>query len=305
MSQPRTEFAVPKQPWLNAGAGTPFFVNNLKLLLARWMVHESMFDEALEQLSGLKPKDVVAPASLLFYQSIAAYALLDKESGLKSMDNLLRGDKASPRRYVVLAQLMQGDLGGLKEETLDHVARRMEDIRRRLDLGRAGKKVVTTEDGVIKSLDKIIDELEKQQDQDGRQARQGRGKSPGKSLKSSQPMQDSHDRPGQGAWQCCLETYRPGKRLGRSAAQGARRSHAGGGPRFPPAVSAYNRGILPAAGRRIGRNGRQGRGQRKIGRYARKPYGSATNHTVSVAWKRWPQFWTVARKAEEWHARNG
>ena len=31
---------------------------------------------------------------------------------------------------------MQADLNALEEETLDHIARRMEDIERRLDLGR-------------------------------------------------------------------------------------------------------------------------------------------------------------------------
>ena len=33
---------------------------------------------------------------------------------------------------------MQADLDALKDESLDHIARRMDDIRRRLDLGRAG-----------------------------------------------------------------------------------------------------------------------------------------------------------------------
>ena len=128
-------------------------------------MHESLFDEAQEQLSGLTPADVVAPASLLFYQSVVYHALLNKESGLKSIDELLAGAEASPRRYVALARLMQEDLKGLQDDTLDHIARRMDDIRRRLDLGRAGPKVRKEEDGVIKSLDKIIKKLEEQQQQ--------------------------------------------------------------------------------------------------------------------------------------------
>jgi hypothetical protein len=58
---------------------------------------------------------------------------------------------------------MHADLEGLKDESLDHIARRMDDIRRRLDLGRAGPKVREVEDGVIASLDKLIEEIEKQQ----------------------------------------------------------------------------------------------------------------------------------------------
>ena len=53
----------------------------------------------------------------------------------------------------------------MQDDTLDHIARRMDDIRRRLDLGRAGPKVRKVEDGVIESLDKMIKKLEEQQQQ--------------------------------------------------------------------------------------------------------------------------------------------
>ena len=133
-------------------------------MYASWLVHESLYDEALEQLSGLAPGDVVAPAALLFHQSVVYHALLNKESGLKSIGELLQGAEQSPRRYVALARLMQDDLSGLQTDTLDHIARRMGDIRRRLDLGRAGPKVRQEEDGVIKSLDKLIKKLEEEQE---------------------------------------------------------------------------------------------------------------------------------------------
>ncbi len=164
-SEPRRPLALAGQPWLRDQGAPPLFTANLRLLYARWLVHGSLFDEAQEQLSGLTPGQVVAPASLLFYQSVVDHALLKKESGLKAIDELLSGAEASPRRYVALARLMQEDLKGLKEDSLDHIARRMDDIRRRLELGRAGPKVRTEEDGVIKSLDKIIKKLEEQEQQ--------------------------------------------------------------------------------------------------------------------------------------------
>ena len=77
-----------------------------------------------------------APATLLFYQSVVYHKLLEKESGLKTLDALLGEAEAGPRRYVAVAQLMRDDLDGLDEDSLDHIARRMDDIRRRLDLGR-------------------------------------------------------------------------------------------------------------------------------------------------------------------------
>lgn len=164
-SGPRGGGIVPVQAWLHDGSVPPLVANNLRLLFGRWLVEQSLYDEALEQVSGLKPSDVVAPASLLFYQSVVYHSLLNKESGLKAIDVLLQGADAVPRRYVALAQLMQSDLKDLEEDTLDHIARRMEDTRRRLDLGRAGPKVRKVEKGIIDSLDKMIKRLEEEQKQ--------------------------------------------------------------------------------------------------------------------------------------------
>jgi hypothetical protein len=164
-AQPRNQLQVPSEAWLRKGSEPALFANNLRLLYAQWLVHESLFDEAMEQLARLSPDDVVAPASLLFHQSVVYRALLNKDSGLRSIERLLQGAERSPQRYVALARLMQEDLKGLQDDTLDHIARRMGDIRRRLDLGRAGSKVRKEQDGVIKSLDKMIKKIEDQQQQ--------------------------------------------------------------------------------------------------------------------------------------------
>jgi hypothetical protein len=150
-----------------------------------------LFDEAQEQLAGLTPADVVAPASLLFYQSVVNHALLNRESGLKSIDELLQGADTSPRRYIALARLMQEDLKGLQDDTLDHIARRMDDIRRRLELGRAGPKVRKVEDGVIESLDKMIKKLEDEQQQQNAGAA-------GNNLQPTKPASDSVPMGGRG-----------------------------------------------------------------------------------------------------------
>ena len=192
-SQPRGRLVVPAACWLRDGNEPGLFAANLRLLYARWLVHESLFDEAQEQLSGLTPSDVVAPASLLFYQSVVSHALLNKESGLKSIEELLQGIDASPRRYIALARLMQNDLAELEDDTLDHIARRMDDIRRRLDFGRAGPKVRKVENGVIESLDKMIDTLEEQQQQQQQQCNGGAN-----NLHPSKPAPDSRPMGGRG-----------------------------------------------------------------------------------------------------------
>ena len=162
-SQPRAQVVLPESAWLTDEATPAFARHNLRLHYARWLVHESLYDEAQEQLKDLKTEEVVDPAALLFYQAVVQHRALQRDAGLASITRLMENEAALPKRYASVARLMQADLDGLKDESLDHIARRMEDIRRRLDLGRAGPKVREVEDGVIASLDKIIEELEKRQ----------------------------------------------------------------------------------------------------------------------------------------------
>jgi len=163
--KPRDRLMVPREEWLH-DANTPrLMAANLRLYYGRWLVRQALFDEALEQLADLTPADVAAPASLLFYQSVAQYFLLNKEAGLKSLSKLVENENRGPRRYFILARLMLEDLKSLQEDSLDHIARRMDDIRRRLDLGRGGEKVRREQDEVIKALDKLIKQLEEQQQQ--------------------------------------------------------------------------------------------------------------------------------------------
>ena len=184
-AKPKDRLLLPPFAFLSEEGTPPLVANNLRLLYGRWMVHESLYDEAGEQLAELKPEDVVAPATLLFYQGVVHHTLLDKDAGLKAIAKLVEGEEQSPRRYVVMARLMQQDLEELDEESLDHIARRMDDIRRRLHLGRAGKKVQKVERGVIESLDKLIKKLEQQQQQSSS------GSGPSDNIRSSRPAPDS------------------------------------------------------------------------------------------------------------------
>jgi hypothetical protein len=134
---------------------------------------------------------------LLFYQGVACHHLLKIDAAVASLTRLLERPDDAPRRYASVARLMLADLKDLEDESLDHIARRMHDIERRLDLGRAGPKVRDVEDGVIRSLDKLIDEMEKQQQAAmAAAAAAGRG-----GLRSSSPAQDSLPLGGKGAGQ--------------------------------------------------------------------------------------------------------
>ena len=182
-SHPRSSLVLPSFAFLTDSKTAPLVAANMRLYYGRWLVQGQWFEEALEQLGGLKTADVVAPAELLFYQGVTYHRMLNKNEGLKVINQLLDGAEASPRRYIAVACLMQADLNSLEEETLDHIARRMEDVKRRLDLGRAGPKVRKVEDGVVESLDKMIKKMEDEQNK--------QNQSQSNSLQSSRPAQDS------------------------------------------------------------------------------------------------------------------
>ncbi len=177
----------------------PFVRNNLRLLLGRWLAQHRFYDESLAQLAGIQPGEVVDPASLLFYQAVDYHWLLRKSDGTKAIAKLFERREALPRRYATMAMLMQADLAMLEDESLDHVSRRMNDITRRLDFGRPGKKTQDVENGVIASLDKIIEELEKQKQGDGGGGGgDGKGGGPPGGIRSSGPAADSNIAQGKG-----------------------------------------------------------------------------------------------------------
>jgi hypothetical protein len=194
-SQPREVFILPDLGWLKDPTVPAFLRNHMSLIFGRWAVQEKLFDEGLTAMGDLKPVDVLDPASLLFYQGVACHRLLEKKRGLEAIGQLLEDVIDPPQRYVSVAGLMQDDLAALKDESLDHISRRMEDVERRLDLGHAGQKVQRIEDGIIKSLEKLIEEIEQQQQQQQQQQSQAGGP------RSVRPAGDSNILPGQGPGQ--------------------------------------------------------------------------------------------------------
>ena len=183
------EFAGPLPPdakWLSDEALPALMQNNLRLYYARWLAQHQLYDEVLESLQDLRPEDVVDPAGLLFYKMVAHHQIVEPEESRLLLEQLLEQEEQLPRRYLQVAQLLRSDLASLKDESLDHVARRMNDVRRRLDIGRAGKQVQVVEKGVVDSLDRMIKKLEQQQQQQQQQMRPG-----GSNQQSSKPMQDS------------------------------------------------------------------------------------------------------------------
>lgn len=185
----RVPTPTPRFEWLTAEQTPPLVSNNLRLHYGRWLTQHGYYDEALELFKDLVPSDVVEPATLLFYRAVAHHRLLQKDECLAQANLLLENEANIPRRYASVAQLMASDIRPLEVDSLDEVARLMDDIRRRLNFGRAGMRVRQQEDEVIAKLDKMIEEAEKQQQQQQMAAAGQQSLQPGDPAQDSLPMQ--------------------------------------------------------------------------------------------------------------------
>jgi hypothetical protein len=182
--------------WLDAEA--PGFQRDaVKLWLGREFVRHDRFDDALPLLADLDPDAAVDPAALLFHRAACQHWLLDADAAVESLDTLLERAGGIPVRYERLARLMRADITALEDESLDHIARRMRDVTRRLDQGRAGPRTREVQDGVIESLDKLIAAIEKQQQDCQQQCASGAGGT-GRGGEG-RPMEDSRLADGKGA----------------------------------------------------------------------------------------------------------
>lgn len=171
-------------------AQQPAFVrNNLRLLYGRWLAQHDCYDEALVQLQDLQPADVADPAALLFYQALCYHRMPDKSKCEPLVARLLENKDQIPQRYARVSELIQSDIAPLERDSLDEVARLMDEVKRRLALQRAGTRVRAQQDEVVAKLDKLIKKMEEEQQKQQQQAAAG-------SLQPNQPAQDS--RPMQG-----------------------------------------------------------------------------------------------------------
>ena len=182
--------------WLADPGIDPFERDAVRLWLGRECVRLDRFDDGLALLADLDPAAAVDPAALLFHRAACQHWLLEADAAVESLDRLLERAGEIPVRYERVARLLRADIAALEEESLDHIARRMRDVTRRLDQGRAGPRTRAVQDGVIESLDKLIAKLEEQQ----QQCQSGGGGGGGAAGRGGQgkPMDDSRIADGKG-----------------------------------------------------------------------------------------------------------
>jgi len=162
----------------------PWMETNLKLWLGLELSRRQLYEEALQEFQQVEQQHLVDPATYFFYRAVCEHHLLKKKEGLASLNILLKQCKPLASRYRMVGELMKQDLAKLQEKSLDEIARKMTDVERRLDLGRAGKKVQKIEREIVESLDELIKKLE-QQSGGGGGSSSGQGNQPNSAAKDS------------------------------------------------------------------------------------------------------------------------
>ena len=191
------EQAQPDTGWLADAATDAFERDAVRLWLGRERVRHDRFDEGLVLLADLDPATAIDPAALLFHRAACQHWLLEADVAVETLDRLLERSGEIPVRYERVARLLRADIATLEDESLDHIARRMRDITRRLDLGRAGPKTLAVQDGVIDSLDKMIKQIEQQRQQQ-QQSQASSGAGGGSGGGNGTPMDESRIAGGKG-----------------------------------------------------------------------------------------------------------
>lgn len=144
-----------------------FFRANLALAYARQLTHRRVHEEALDVLKLVRPEQVIDPAAYLFYRAVSEHSLLNKEEATRTISRLLDEVTGSPERYKTVSALMLLDMQTWRDKDLAAIARKMENVERRLELARGGPKTQKLQKEIVARLDELIKELENKAKQKG------------------------------------------------------------------------------------------------------------------------------------------
>jgi hypothetical protein len=199
-------------PALLKDAKAPAFVRaNLALAYGKALTGRKVYEEALETFATVRPEDVVDPSTYLFHKAVCEHALMLKDRADQSIDRLLVDAVDAPERYRMVAALMHFDMVTWQEKDLGWIARKMDNIQRRLDLKRGGRDTQKIQKEVLVRLDEMIKELENKKknpppgggggDNDGNCPPGGQpgGDQPGTQPQSSRPQDDTKGGTTQGS----------------------------------------------------------------------------------------------------------
>ena len=137
-----------------------FYRANLALAFAKALSNRRIHEEVLEALKVVRAEQVVDPAAYFFHKAVAEHALTLKDEAARTIVRLLDETPDAPERYKMVATLMFADMTGWQEKDLGWVARKMDNIERRLELARGGPHTQKMQKDVVLRLDEMIKEME-------------------------------------------------------------------------------------------------------------------------------------------------
>jgi hypothetical protein len=175
---------------------------------ARRLAQQYNYEEALtlfKQEKSNSPSD-------LFYRGLCEHGLLLKADAQSTLKKLLFQHPDAPQRYQQIAILMLLDMETWKSKDLEEISRKMNNIRRRLELAKGGPETQRMQREIINRLDELIKKAEnkskggsslnKDECPDGGSSKgqaQQRQLQPGQ--QAVKPLQDSKVMPGSGTGQ--------------------------------------------------------------------------------------------------------
>ncbi len=135
---------------------------NLGLAYGKALSNRRVYEESLQALKQVKAEQVVDPSAYLFYRSVAEHAMLLKDDATRSIVRLLDDAVDVPDRYKMVSVLMAFDMQSWREKDLGWIARKMDNIERRLELARGGPETQKIQKQVVARLDELIKQMENQ-----------------------------------------------------------------------------------------------------------------------------------------------
>ena len=138
-----------------------FYRANLGLVYARALANRRVYEEALDTLKQFGADETLDPAAYLFHRAVCEHALQRKPEATKSITRLLEeGTAIAPERYKTVATLILLDMHTWRDKDLGDIARKMDNIERRLEIARGGPETQRQQKEVLNRLDELIKKLE-------------------------------------------------------------------------------------------------------------------------------------------------
>jgi hypothetical protein len=140
-----------------------FFRANLALAYGKALSNRRIYEESLDIFRQIKPEQVVDPATYFFHKAVSEHALMLRPEATESIARLLDDVTDSPERYKMVSVLMAFDMVTWQDKDLGWIARKMDNIQRRLELNRGGQATQKIQKEVLVRLDEMIKEKENEQ----------------------------------------------------------------------------------------------------------------------------------------------